>query len=235
MAPIIRDVNGRERSLAWAQSIFGLFGFMEDPEAEFELYEVWCMCDPGAGLPIDADKLFAWSPHGPSPRAFPFTEREVLRKTAQGGGEHVDPGAVIVVRVEDENGNPLVGIDVARWWPDPKLERLPEWLATWQEQGVYGPTNVAGDIGFGMGKGDFFDPKAKTGASQVWPQDSEGLADIGMVAGTPHWTLWPVFRKRSHVAPPIPPVDPGVDVAAARAKLAEIQRAALELQAILNP
>ena len=91
MAPIIRDVNGRERSLAWAQSIFGLFGFLEDPGAEFELYEVWCMCDPGAGLPESKDRAFGESAYGPSVRRRPFAEPIELRVEAQ--GQHVDPGS----------------------------------------------------------------------------------------------------------------------------------------------
>lgn len=205
--PIIRDIEGRERSVAWMRSVFGNVTFLEDSEAEFALHEVWCMCDPGAGLQVADDHGgFAGSAYGLTVKRFPF-ERKVNRTA-----ENVDPGAVIVVRVEDEIGRSLGSIDVARWWPDPGLPLLPENLATWKQQGVSGKTGGSGDIGFGMGRGDFYPPAQRPGASCVWPAGGEGLAGIGMVEATSHWTLWPVFRKRGAEPPPYipPPEEPPV-------------------------
>jgi hypothetical protein len=204
--PIIRDVEGRQRSIEWMRSVFGDVIFLEDPEAEFALHEVWCMCDPAAGLQAADDHGgFAGSAYGLTVKLFPFEQK--VNRTA----EVVDPGAVIVVRVEDEIGRSLANVDVARWWPDPGLPLLPEHLATWKGQGVYGTTGGSGDTGFGMGKGDYYPPGQRPGASCVWPEDGEGLANIGMVEATSHWTVWPVFRRRSDTPIEPPPEEPPVE------------------------
>lgn len=191
---IVRDVTGHERTWSWLRAVYGNGVQVHvDPSCEFELFEVWAMCDPTAG---PSSELYGWGEIAP----FPFKG-----EFAKANLESFDPGAVTVAHVADENGNPLPGIEVARWWPDDTLPNLGGGLGTWKPKGVHGQTNENGDVGFGMGGGDYYDPATGAGASWTWPFQGEALSGIGMIAGTSHWTLWPVFRRRG--SPPPPPVD----------------------------
>ena len=127
--------------------------------------------------------------------------------------------AVEVVHVEDEDGTPLEGIRVVRHWPDAPL--LPEWsppTSRWRDRGVFGSTNANGDIGFGMGHGDYYFPP-KGGASAVWVADESGASDfitgLGMLGGTNHRHLDVHFQRRDAEGPepspepaPPPPAPP---------------------------
>jgi hypothetical protein len=127
--------------------------------------------------------------------------------------------AVKIVHVEDEAGKPQGGIRVVRHWPD--APQLPEWpppASRWQERGVYGDTNVNGDIGFGMGRGDYYFPP-EGGASAVWVASSAGPSDyisgLGMLGGTNHrhidvfYQLQAVEGKPPEPSPtPTPPPTP---------------------------
>jgi len=116
--------------------------------------------------------------------------------------------ATIVVTVKDRNGKGVNRALVARWWPDSKLPGLPSELASWHEQGVYGETNVNGDIGFGMGGGDYYWPPSG-GASEVWMDyDSDLVRGLGMIGGTNHRHLNVVFQDVGDEPPPVPPPPP---------------------------
>lgn len=124
--------------------------------------------------------------------------------------------AVQVVNVADADGVPTEGIRVVRHWPD--APELPAWsppISMWRDRGVYGPTNLNGDIGFGMGHGDYyFVPKH--GASSVWVADEAGPADLitglGMLGGTNHRHLDINYQLvQVEVAPPEEPEEPPVE------------------------
>jgi hypothetical protein len=117
------------------------------------------------------------------------------------------------VNVVNQQGKPLAGIRVVRHWPD--APPLPDWPAPtsrWHTQGVFGPTNVNGDIGFGMGQGDFY-TLPNVGASSVWVADPSGPSDLvsglGMVTGGNYRHLNLQFQlQESTPTPPTPPQPP---------------------------
>jgi hypothetical protein len=121
--------------------------------------------------------------------------------------------AVQVVNVADRDGIPLDGIRVVRHWPD--APQLPSWLppiSLWRNKGVYGPTNINGDIGFGMGHGDYYFAPS-SGASSVWVADEAGPADfikgLGMLGGTNHRHLDVLYQLVAvETKPPEPPEKP---------------------------
>ncbi len=101
-----------------------------------------------------------------------------------------------IVTVLDEAKDPLIGVSVARYWPGaPELIHKP--ASPWKGKAVIGKTNDRGDVGFGMGRGDYI-KKAGAGASAVWVADKDipsDLADkLGMIAGTNHRRLDFVFQ-----------------------------------------
>jgi hypothetical protein len=128
--------------------------------------------------------------------------------------EVVGPAAELV-HVEDQEGSPLEGIRVVRHWPDAPL--LPAWPAPtsrWRDRGVFGNTNANGDIGFGMGHGDYYFPP-KGGASAVWVADEGGpsdfIAGLGMLGGTNHRHVDVHFQRTDAEVPepsPEPPTPP---------------------------
>jgi len=217
---IIRDMNGQERSWAWLESIYGTnVRQQQDPNSTVQVIEIWAMCDPGAGIPLSQVEREALPP----PTKPPFGP-DFLKNL-----EGYDPGAVIVAQVRDEDGQPIEGYPVARWWPDESLPHLKNGLDTWKPKGVHGDTNQNGDIGFGMGHGDFYDPASGEGASWVWPLNGNAVSGIGMVAGTSHWTIWPVFQIGGVVppSPPPPPVDPIMEQVTVIRHAADLIEAAL--------
>lgn len=121
--------------------------------------------------------------------------------------------AVQIVKVADQDGKPLVGVNVVRWWPD--APNLPTWgaeVGRWPTCGVYGPTDDSGDIGFGMGHGDYYFPP-DGGASGVWVADIKGQSDfvsgLGMLGGTNHRHVDVFYQLIDVDAPPEgPPGEP---------------------------
>ena len=90
--------------------------------------------------------------------------------------------SAFVVKVLDKNGVPVEGIQVVFSWPDAPL--LPECGGL--GRGVVGPTNVNGDVGFGMGFGSYYWPPAR-GPHQAWICNDATVVDgIGMVGLTNH-------------------------------------------------
>jgi len=117
-----------------------------------------------------------------------------------------------VVKVVDQDDNPMEGLTIVRHWPDaPELPQWPAPTSRWRSRGVFGPTKSNGDIGFGMGHGDYYFPP-KGGSSAVWVADQRGPSDLihglGMIGATNHrhldvhYQLCPVGD-----GPPPPPPD----------------------------
>jgi hypothetical protein len=107
--------------------------------------------------------------------------------------------AAQVVKVLDQAGLPLEGIRVVRHWPDaPELTGLVSPASVWRERGVRGPTNANGEIGFGMGKEDYY-AAASEGPAAVWVAEQAGPSDLisglGMLELTNHRHLDIVFQR----------------------------------------
>lgn len=120
--------------------------------------------------------------------------------------------AVQIVHVTVEGSEPLAGICVARHWPDaPELPVWPPPASLWRDRGVHGKTNLEGDIGFGMGRGDYYFPPS-CGASAVWVADSAGPSDflsgLGMLGGTNHRHLDVHYQLEGVETPSDPPPPP---------------------------
>jgi hypothetical protein len=121
--------------------------------------------------------------------------------------------AVKIVHVRTPDGKPVGGVRVVRTWPGaPHLPPWPQPTSQWRDQGVYGNTNVNGDIGFGMGHGDYYFPP-NSGASAVWVADEAGPSDfvsgLGMLGGTNHRHLDVSYELRElGTPPPTPPTPP---------------------------
>jgi len=143
------------------------------------------------------------------------------RATVPAGATHVyriiklvdaEGPAVQIVNVVDQDGTPLEGITVVRHWPDaPPLPAWPPPASRWRGEGVYGRTGSNGDIGFGMGHGDYYFPP-EGGASAVWLADEAGPSDfiggLGMIGATDHRHLDVYYRRQEVSSPPPPPPPP---------------------------
>jgi hypothetical protein len=127
--------------------------------------------------------------------------------------QDIEGPATQLVNVVNQEGRRLEGLTVVRYWPDaPKLPEWPPPISRWRDRGVYGPTNVNGDIGFGMGRGDYYSPPG-AGASAVWVANQSGPSDfisgLGMVGGTNHRHLDVYYQlKDAGAPPPEPPIEP---------------------------
>lgn len=122
--------------------------------------------------------------------------------------------AVIIVNVKDENGAPLAGRAVVRYWPSaPALPYYDPPASRWTDLGVVGWTSGAGDVGFGLGAGDYYFPETGSGVTQIYIADYDGPSDLvknlGMLGGTEHCTLFPVYHRiPAEVDPPTPTPGP---------------------------
>lgn len=132
--------------------------------------------------------------------------------------EAVKGPSVLIVKVIDQKGSTLTGIQVARHWPDaPELPYLPAPASLWHRHGILGTTGALGEVGFVMGVGDEYRPP-DTGASAIWVADPGGPSDlvrgIGTLAGTDHLHLNILFQCSQVLPPepaPPPPPDPLAD------------------------
>jgi len=120
-----------------------------------------------------------------------------------------DWGAVQLVTLLDDTGAPLINAAVGRWWPDaPQLDPFPpDCMATrWKDRAVVGWTDLNGNVGFGMGKGD-----CPPGSSACWPIHCKAPADfcggLGWSPGREHKTAALVFVLVDDEEPPPPPDD----------------------------
>lgn len=118
--------------------------------------------------------------------------------------------ATLKVVVLDENGSPLPGVNVVRYWPGaPPLPDFSNSTASqWTTVGVYGATGADGAIGFGMGTGDYYFADTQMGVSSIYVASLDGYSDwllgLGMLGGTNHCHLDSVFQRVSSEEPPTP-------------------------------
>ncbi|GAB4565348.1 MAG: hypothetical protein Kow0047_15840 [Anaerolineae bacterium] len=99
--------------------------------------------------------------------------------------------AVAKVRVVRPGGQPLAGAPVAFHWPDPELPVVPSRCRSiWRPRAVIQSTDSDGFTGFGLGPGSYYDPATQEGPHTVWiaseEYPSDGVAGLGMLAGTNH-------------------------------------------------
>jgi hypothetical protein len=121
--------------------------------------------------------------------------------------QDAEGSAIQVVNVRSHDGHPIEGVRVVRSWPD--APSLPAWAppaSTWRSQGVYGQTNGNGDIGYGMGHGEYYDPP-NAGPGAVWVADPSGPSDLisglGMLANSDHRHLDIYFQLQPAGAPSV--------------------------------
>jgi hypothetical protein len=117
--------------------------------------------------------------------------------------------AVIVANVKGENGGPLADRAVVRYWPGaPALPYYDPPASRWTDLGVVGWTGVNGDVGFGLGEGDYYFPETGAGVTEMYVADYDGPSDLvaglGMLGGTDHCTLFPTWHRipKEDVIPP---------------------------------
>ena len=146
--------------------------------------------------------------------------------------------AVLIVRVLSGDGAPLAGLAVVRGWPgapalpeyDPPASRytIPEQPGE-IARGVVGWTSGSGDVGFGLGPGDYYDPATGSGVSWAYIADYDGPSDLiqglGMLSGTEHCTLYPTFERipKDEIEPPTPTPGPTGEPVPAPAGLIQIE------------
>jgi len=138
--------------------------------------------------------------------------------------EKIGPSSC-VVRVLDENGEP-VHRAVAQGWQDgdplpedmDPLNGLPQ---GYPNRGNAAFPNEHGDVGFGWGGGEYYDPATQEGAHYYWVCTfySDVLTGIGMLPNTEHAHLEPVFQRVTEDQPgpepgpePPPPVWDGKQI-----------------------
>jgi hypothetical protein len=124
--------------------------------------------------------------------------------------------AALVIKVIDEDGANMEGIAIVRHWPGaPKLPDFSDSTAKqWTTHGISGKTNYEGDVGFGMGGGDYYWPDREDGVSSVYVADFAGYGDLvsglGMIAATEHCHVDTTFQRiPAESAGPNPTPDPG--------------------------
>jgi hypothetical protein len=131
--------------------------------------------------------------------------------------------SAFIAQVRDSAGERQQGVDVVFYWDS--ADRLDG--AGWLEQGVTGPTNENGDVGFGMGPGAYYTPP-KQGPHKAWISGegaSEMLEGIGMIAATNHNHIDAVWQWIE--GEPEPEPEPEVDWSDVMEELKAI-RAAVE-------
>jgi hypothetical protein len=117
--------------------------------------------------------------------------------------EGIMAAAIIMVNVRGQLGDPAPNVKVAWYWPDAPLDPnagpangLPTGMNPGQSDRP-GITNGAGDIAFAMGGGAYYFPPG-IGPHATWiygaDTNSDVLLGLGMLGGTNHDSLWPVFQ-----------------------------------------
>ena len=119
--------------------------------------------------------------------------------------------AAIVASVKDEHSGPLADRAVIRYWPGaPALPYYDPPASRWTDLGVVGWTGANGDVGFGLGDGDYYYPETGTGVTEMYVADYDGPSDLveglGMLGGTEHCTLFPTWHRipKEDAVPPTP-------------------------------
>jgi hypothetical protein len=166
--------------------------------------------DEGKGHHVLADAAWLEATYGPvavdqSQESKAYRVVELWEKLGE---------ASLTVRLEDENGNPLVDIPVVFWFST--APQLPEWTPPpekWRTNGEQGRSNQNGDVGFGMGGGAYYFPPNK-GPHAVWVGEpgvgTDFVSGLGMLGGTNHNHVEPVFQRLRGEGPlePLEPLEP---------------------------
>lgn len=129
--------------------------------------------------------------------------------------------SVIMVHFQNADGSPFQGHRVAWYWPDAPddancgpVNGVPDGMQP-NRSAKPGETNMNGDVGFGMGGGAYYFPP-NIGPHAVWAYGNEVNSDVvfglGMLGGTNHNSLWPVFQWDEGEEPPEPPPANGCDL-----------------------
>jgi hypothetical protein len=120
--------------------------------------------------------------------------------------------AIYLAGVRDAAGGPAAGVRVVRTWPGaPSLPGEP-WLRQHGPNGVFGLTDEGGQVGFGGGGGDYYDPGQAPGPTAIWVGDgpSDRVQGLGFLPLTEHQRLDPVFQwVETQPEPAEPPEPPG--------------------------
>lgn len=109
----------------------------------------------------------------------------------------------LVVRVLDENWEPVEGERVAFYWPDAPVDEDSGWYG----QCVVCTTNSEGNCGFGMGGGAYYKPNETRGPHAAWiygDGKSDMVDGLGMIYGTNHEHMNVVFVLRAGNGEPPP-------------------------------
>lgn len=125
------------------------------------------------------------------------------------------PTASWIMTVLDENGKPVDQQQTAWGWYEMKADADDiagnHYPTDWYKRADLGPTNANGHCGPAMSK-DWYHPEFAPGPGYAWIRDPELYStiveDIGMLAGTAHFTLIGTWQKRKFVAAPTPEPPP---------------------------
>lgn len=112
--------------------------------------------------------------------------------------EVVEGPAVQIVNVVDQDGLPLQGVRVVRSWPGaPELTDGTTEAPKGLDSGAAGPTDAQGNLGFGLGAVDTYEPPS-AGPGVIWVADEAGPSDVlsglGMLDETQHQHLNLTFQ-----------------------------------------
>jgi hypothetical protein len=171
--------------------------------------------------------------HAAPPGEGPVYKLSTLRET-------IDTAATTVVRVTNQDGAPLEGVQVAWYWPDAPADPhagpqggLPPQMRA--GRAVIGFTNLNGDTGFGMGRGAYFFPsQGQIGPHAVWIYGQVTRSDVifglGMLGETNHDHYDLEFALVSDEAsPPAQPECPREEILAELARIEEAIRTIRDL------
>ena len=202
VSPDIAAVDLATEADCPAPTIYGYNRVLED--------EAWLRANFG-----DAVQWHCAEPHEDADYVFRLTELEAACGPA-----------VLIGIVQDEFGHPLSNRAVIRGWPgaeplpayDPPASRY-VWPPPPDEtiaRGIVGWTSAVGDVGFGLGSGDYYWPETSSGVSWMYIADYDGPSDLltglGMLAGTEHCALrgkWLRIPKENvNPVTPTPPPTP---------------------------
>jgi hypothetical protein len=213
---LIYDALGNLKDAAWLKAKYGDVTINTPPDYAGPAWRVFALVE-NADYPGKAGSVsLPWWPE-PDP----------------------DAPAAIIVKTLSPGGAPLEACPVARHWPG--APELPADRQHWKKRGVVGWTNVNGDVGFGMGQGDFYSPP-NVPPTWVWIAQvsqasgdqpavpTEAVSGLGMLAGTNHDHVDVVFHWDPGPEPPPPPPPPADDLLAA---VRDIRAAVLRILEIL--
>jgi hypothetical protein len=123
--------------------------------------------------------------------------------------QDAEGAAVQIASVQNGDGTPRAGVRAVRHWPDAPI--LPTWpppTSRWRDRGVFGVTNAQGQVGFGLGQGDYYFPP-RSGTCALWIADPAGPSDclegLGMLGLTNHRRLDIHFEFQPVEGQPAPP------------------------------